>query len=142
MDKADQREQYTALPTPMGLLIVSDLLQFNPADPTKPPILAGISFSLQPGESVAVLGPSGSGKSTLARMLVGAATPRAGHVRIDGHDIANWDPEDLGRHIGYLAQEVELVPGTIAQNISRFEPDPSDASIVAAVQAAHAGDLI
>jgi PrtD family type I secretion system ABC transporter len=142
MNKADRRQQYTSLPAPKGLLEVNDLLQVNPADPAKPPILSRITFKLQPGEAVAVLGPSGSGKSTLARMLVGAASPRAGHVRIDGHDIANWDPEDLGRHVGYLAQEVELVPGTIAQNISRFDPSPLDSAIVTAAQSAHVEDLI
>ncbi|WP_457936119.1 ATP-binding cassette domain-containing protein [Mesorhizobium sp. 10J20-29] len=142
MEKADLRDEYTSLPAPNGLLVANDIVQFNPSDPTKPPILAGISFSLKPGESVAVLGPSGSGKSTLARILVGAATPRAGHVRIDGHDISNWNPEDLGRHIGYLSQDVELVPGTIAQNISRFDPNPSDEAIVAAAHAAHVVDVI
>ncbi len=142
MDKADRRDQYTKLPPPKGHLEVVDLLQVNPADPAKPPILARVSFVLEPGKSVAVLGPSGSGKSTLARMIVGAAIPRAGHVRIDGHDIANWDPEDLGRHIGYLAQDVELVPGTVAQNISRFAPSPDDADIVAAAKLAHVEDLI
>jgi ATP-binding cassette subfamily C protein len=142
MEKADRRDKYTKLPPPEGHLEVVDLLQINPADPAKPPILARISFALEAGKSVAVLGPSGSGKSTLARMIVGAAVPRAGHVRIDGHDIANWDPEDLGRYIGYLAQEVELVPGTVAQNISRFDPAPNDADIVAAAKAAHVEDLI
>lgn len=142
MDKADQRPQYTKLPAPSGLLEVVDLLQPNPADPAKPPILQRISFRLEPGRAVAVLGPSGSGKSTLARMIVGASQPRAGHVRVDGHDIANWDPEDLGRYIGYLAQDVELVPGTVAQNISRFDPDADDAAIVAAARNAHAEDLV
>ncbi len=142
MDKADRRDQYTKLPPPKGHLEVADLLQVNPLDPAKPPILSRISFVLEPGKSVAVLGPSGSGKSTLARMIVGAAVPRAGHVRLDGHDIANWDPEDLGRHIGYLAQDVELVPGTVAQNISRFSLAPVDADIVAAAKSAHVEDLI
>ncbi len=142
MDKADRRTSYTSLPAPRGLLQVEDLLQLNPVDAAKPPILSRISFRLEPGESVAVLGPSGSGKSTLARILVGATAPRAGHVRIDGHDIRNWDPEELGRHVGYLAQDVELVPGTVAQNISRFEPHAASASIVAAARAAHVEDLI
>jgi ATP-binding cassette subfamily C protein len=142
MEKADRRDRFTSLPAPRGLLEVQDLLQPNPADPAKPPILARISFRLEPGESVAVLGPSGSGKSTLARMIVGAATPRAGHVRIDSHELRNWDPEELGRHIGYLAQDVDLVPGTIAQNISRFEPQADSAAIVAAARAAHVEDLI
>jgi ATP-binding cassette subfamily C protein len=142
MERADRRAIRTSLPSPRGLLEVQDLVQANPADPSRPPILSRISFKLEPGESVAVLGPSGSGKSTLARMLVGASVPRAGHVRIDGHDIRNWDPEELGRHIGYLAQEVELVPGTVAQNISRFEPQPDGGAIVVAARAAHVEDLV
>lgn len=142
MERADARPQYTKLPAPRGLLEVVDLLQPNPADPAKPPILQRISFRVEPGVAVAVLGPSGSGKSTLARMIVGASKPRAGHIRMDGHDIANWDPEDLGKHIGYLAQDVELVPGTIAQNIARFDPAAADADIVAAARNAHAEDLV
>jgi len=136
------RREYTALPAPRGRIEASNLLVPNPLDPGKPPILSGVSFRIQPGETVVALGASGSGKSTLARLIVGAARPRAGHVRLDGHDIVNWDPEDLGRHIGYLAQDVELIPGTIAQNISRFDPEADDAAIVAAARLAHAEDLI
>jgi PrtD family type I secretion system ABC transporter len=142
LEKADRQNKYTSLPVPSGHLDVQDLFLPNPLDPTRPAILSRVSFRLEPGESVAVLGPSGSGKSTLARMLVGAMSPRSGHVRIDGHDISNWDPEELGRHIGYLAQDVELVPGTIARNISRFEPQAEDARIIEAARSAHAEDLI
>lgn len=142
MEQADARPHYTALPAPRGLLDVVDLLQPNPTDPAKQPILQRIGFQVEPGKAVAVLGPSGSGKSTLARLIVGAAKPRAGNIRLDGHDINNWDPEDLGKHIGYLAQEVELVPGTVAQNIARFDPAASDTDVVAAARNAHAEDLV
>jgi PrtD family type I secretion system ABC transporter len=142
LDKADRQSKYTSLPEPTGLLEAQDLFLPNAIDPSRPPVLSRVSFRLEPGEAVAVLGPSGSGKSTLARMLVGASLPRSGHVRIDGHDITNWDPEELGHHIGYLAQDVELVPGTIAQNISRFDADAKDPDIIAAARAAHAQDLI
>ncbi|MEM9330164.1 MAG: ATP-binding cassette domain-containing protein, partial [Pseudomonadota bacterium] len=101
-----------------------------------------VSFELEAGQSVAVVGASGSGKSTLARIIVGAFKPFAGDVRLDGHNIANWDPKDLGRYIGYLAQDVELLPGTITQNISRFRPDADDADVRAAAAMAHVEDLI
>lgn len=139
---ADEETQYTQLPTPSGLLEVENILQPNALDLTAKPILAKVSFKLEPGTCVAVIGPSGSGKSTLARVIVGALKPRAGTVRLDGNDINNWDPEDLGRHIGYLAQDVELLPGTIAQNISRFEHTPSSAKILEAAKLAHVEDLI
>ena len=125
-----------------GDLSAEGVLQPNPVDPKKPPILNRISFKLPAGQSVAVIGPSGSGKSTLARIVIGAFKPFAGDVRIDGNNIANWDPEDLGRHVGYLAQDVELLPGTIAQNISRFRPDAKDEDIRRAAEMAHVQDLI
>ncbi len=142
LEKADRRTQFTRLPDPEGAIEVRELSQPNLIDPARPPILSRLSFRIEPGESVAILGPSGSGKSTLARMLVGAVSPRVGQIRVDGHDIANWDPEVLGAHVGYLAQEVELLPGTIAQNIARFDPAANDTAIVEAAHAAHAEDLI
>lgn len=132
----------TELPAPNGILEVSNIHFANPADPARPPILQRISFALKAGESLAILGPSGAGKSTLARILVGATLPKAGTVRIDGHDIANWPAEALGTHVGYLAQETELIPGTIAENISRFNPNASGESVVAAASLAHAHELI
>lgn len=139
---ADNETEYTQLPAPKGLLQVSNIVQPNALDPTAKPILAKISFQLEPGTAVVVIGPSGSGKTTLARVIVGALKPRAGTVRLDGHDINNWDPEDLGKYIGYLAQDVELLPGTIAQNISRFEHSPSSEKIMQAASIAHVDDLI
>lgn len=142
VEKTEARENYTQVEAPVGHLSVENLLQPNPADAKRPPIIARMSFKLEAGKSVAVIGPSGSGKSTLARIMVGAAKPYAGDVRIDGHNIANWDPDDLGKHIGYLAQDVELLPGTIAENISRFRPDADDAEIRKAANMAHVEDLI
>ncbi|MEM7289180.1 MAG: ATP-binding cassette domain-containing protein, partial [Pseudomonadota bacterium] len=138
----ETRANYTRIDAPKGHLSAETILQPNPLDPKKPPILARLSFALEAGKSVAVIGPSGSGKSTLARILVGAVKPFAGDVRIDGNDITNWDPEDLGKHIGYLAQDVEMLPGTIAQNISRFRSDADDAAILKAASMAHVEDLI
>lgn len=87
-------------------------------------MLRQIAFQLQPGEVLAVIGPSASGKTTLARMLVGLWPPMAGNVRLDGADVSAWDKAELGPHLGYLPQSVELLAGTIAENIARFgEPD-------------------
>ncbi len=89
-----------------------------------------------------MIGPSQSGKSTLCRLMVGAIAPRSGFVRLDGSDLRNWNPDRLGRVIGYLPQDVELFPGTIAQNISRFDPNPSDEAILEAARFAFAHEQI
>jgi ABC-type protease/lipase transport system fused ATPase/permease subunit len=94
-----------------------------------------MSFALEPGQNCAVLGPSGAGKSTLCRLAVGAWRPSRGHVRLDGADVFDWNPEDLGPHIGYLPQQVELLPGTVAQNIARFREIDSKAVVQAATTA-------
>lgn len=138
----EARVSYTKIETPQGELSVEEIFQPNPINRTKPPILAKLSFRLEAGKSVAVIGPSGSGKSTLARMIVGAVKPFSGDIRIDGYNIKNWDSDELGRHVGYLAQDVELLPGTVAQNIGRFRPDANDADIRAAAAIAHVEDLI
>ena len=101
-----------------------------------------ITFSLEAGQGVGVIGPSGSGKSSLARALVGVWQPLRGKVRLDGAALDQWSPEVLGRHIGYLPQDVELFAGTIAQNISRFEDDAAPESIIAAAREARVHDLI
>lgn len=140
--RSGQDRNHTALPTPFGVLEAQDLHQPDAMGAARLPVLSRITFRLDPGEIVAVVGPSGSGKSTLARMLAGALKPRSGHVRIDGHDLQNWNPDQLGRAIGYIAQDVELLPGTVADNIARFDPASRDEDIVSAAQAAHAEDLI
>lgn len=142
LSKADDEREHTPLPRPNGLLTAKDIFQPNPGDPKGRPVLAGLSFALRPGQSVAVIGPSGSGKSTLARILVGALKPYKGTVAVDGHDLANWKPEAIGSHIGYLAQDLELLPGTVAMNIARFSPQPKPELVVEAAKLAHAEDLI
>jgi len=101
-----------------------------------------VNFSLAAGKALGVIGPTGSGKSSLARILVGVWTPLRGDVRLDGAGLDQWSPESLGRHVGYLPQDVELFTGTVAQNIARFE-EPADApAVIAAAKAAGVHELI
>jgi ATP-binding cassette subfamily C protein len=100
------------------------------------------TLALQAGNGLGIIGPTASGKSSLARMLVGVWPPARGAVRLDGAALDQWAPEALGEHIGYLPQDVELLAGTVAQNIARFEPDPSSEAVIAAAKAAGVHDLI
>jgi ATP-binding cassette subfamily C protein len=104
--------------------------------------LQGVTLRLEAGQGLGIIGPSASGKSTLVRALVGVWKPLKGEVRIDGASLPQWDQAELGRHVGYLPQDIELFDGTVAQNISRFLPDAPDEAIVAAAQAAGAHELI
>jgi ATP-binding cassette subfamily C exporter for protease/lipase len=116
------KEPSMPLPAPRGQLTVESLMAGAPALPGQPinPILKGVQLALQPGEVLAVIGPSASGKTTLARMLLGLWPATAGKVRLDGADVHAWDKAELGPHVGYLPQGVELFEGTVAENIARF----------------------
>ena len=107
-----------ALPAPRGALHVEQLVAGAPGNPAL--ILRGVQFALAPGEVLAVVGPSAAGKTTLARLLVGLWPAQGGKVRLDGADIHTWDKAELGVHLGYLPQGVELFEGTLAENIARF----------------------
>jgi ATP-binding cassette subfamily C exporter for protease/lipase len=122
-----------SLPAPEGYLSVEAVMAAAPG--TNVAILKGVTFSLEPGEAVAVIGPSAAGKSTLARLLVGIWPAVSGKVRLDGADIFTWDKLELGPHIGYLPQDVELFEGTIAENIARFGELDHEKIITAARQA-------
>jgi ATP-binding cassette subfamily C protein len=128
------------LPRPEGRLDVERLL-YVPGG-TKQVVLNGISFSLNPGESLAVIGNSGAGKTTLGRMLVGSILPTSGNVRLDLMDLRNWDPRQFGESIGYLPQDVQLFPGTIKQNIARMRPEATDAQIHEAATLADVHEMI
>jgi ATP-binding cassette, subfamily C, bacterial exporter for protease/lipase len=120
------------LPPPQGSLVVEAVMAAAPGSAV--PILRGIQLALRPGEVLAVVGPSASGKTTLARLLVGIWPALSGKVRLDGADVFTWDKAELGPHIGYLPQGVELLEGTLAENISRFGP-PDPAKVEAAARA-------
>jgi PrtD family type I secretion system ABC transporter len=128
-----------ALPRPAGRIAFEAVTYGLRGSPK--PILKKISFTIEPGEVVAVIGPSGAGKSTLARHLVGVLAPVTGTVRLDGADITQWPPAALGEHIGYLPQDIELFADTVANNICRFRED-GDAEIIRAAQMAGVNELI
>jgi PrtD family type I secretion system ABC transporter len=129
-----------ALPAPRGALTVEGLNYGAPGSGKL--LLAGLNFSVQPGEFLGVVGPSGAGKSTLIRLLVGVYPPLNGMVRLDGVDIFGWSRADVGRHIGYLPQDTELFAGTVRDNIARFAADVTDEDVITAAQAAGVHDLI
>ncbi len=123
-------DEALSLPKPKGFLSVEALVGAPPGVRTV--ILKKLSFALQPGEFLGVGGPSGSGKSTLANMLIGIWQPLSGSVRLDGADIAKWDKELLGSHVGFVPQDCDLFEGTVAQNIARFGKLDSEAVLEAA----------
>jgi ATP-binding cassette subfamily C exporter for protease/lipase len=127
------------LPRPVGQLILENL-HFQPPHVSAPTIKR-VDLFLEAGQTCGIIGPSGSGKSTLCRLIVGAWRPSAGHVRLDGADVASWDCDQLGLHIGYLPQIVELFPGTIGQNIARMR-QVEDAAVIEAALLADVHEMI
>jgi PrtD family type I secretion system ABC transporter len=135
-----------ALTEPMPLQPPAKMLTVQNAAVSPPGeqkiVCQDVNFSLAGGKALGVIGPTASGKSSLARMLVGVWTPIRGTVRLDGATLDQWSPEALGRHVGYLPQDVELFPGNVAQNIARFEEPPDAEAVLAAAQAAGVHELI
>ena len=128
-----------ALPRPTGSLRVEGVTFFHPE--TTEATLKNVSFRLEPGEVLGLIGPTAAGKSTLASLLVGIAKPHAGAIRLDETDVADWAAEDLGRHIGYLPQDIELFAGTVRENIARMG-EASPESVISAAQIAGVHELI
>lgn len=106
------------LPAPQGMLTVDSIVACAPGQQS--PILKGLGFAVEPGEVCVVMGPSASGKSSLARVVLGVWPTASGHVRLDGVAVATWNKQELGPHLGYVPQGVELIEGTLADNIARF----------------------
>ena len=129
-----------ALPAPTQLLTVENLSVAPPGE--RRIVVAGMNFAIKCGSGLGILGPNSCGKSSLVRCLVGAWHPAAGKVRLDGGPLDQWDPTALGRHLGYVPQDVELIDGTIEENICRFDPEAAAEDIVEAARAAAVHELI
>ncbi|MGL6044776.1 MAG: type I secretion system permease/ATPase, partial [Sandaracinobacteroides sp.] len=138
--------QRFALPPPLGRLRATNVAVRRPSGGT--PLLANIAFDIAPGTFVGIIGASGAGKSTMMRVLAGALPADIGEIRIDDSDLTDWDRERLAAHLGYLPQDATLLPGTVAENISRFavaggaSQAETDARVLAAAQAAGAHAMI
>ncbi|WP_245429972.1 type I secretion system permease/ATPase [Mesorhizobium sp. WSM3859] len=138
-ETASAQNAGVTLPRPLGRLKLENLHYCAPGTPQ--PLLNKIGFGVEPGQTCGVIGASGSGKTTLCRLIVGALRPSLGHVRLDGAEVWNWPSDQLGPNIGYLPQQVELFPGTIAENIGRLRDVDSEA-IIAAAQLAGIHEMI
>jgi ATP-binding cassette, subfamily C, bacterial len=130
----------TALPRPRAILEAQNLTVLPPGE--QQAVLRMVSFRLEPGQALGVIGPSGSGKSSLARALIGVWRPAGGKVRLDGATLDQYDPDTLGSYIGYLPQRVSLFDGTIAENIARLTANPDPEKVVEAAKKAAAHDMI
>ena len=139
LDNIPADAETMSLPRPRGDLSAERVSVAPPGSNNL--IVKGVTFSLEAGQTMGIVGPSASGKSTLARALLGVWPTYGGKVRLDGADIGSWDREELGPHIGYLPQDIELFDGTIAENIARFKETNSE-DIVAASRLAGVHDMI
>ena len=134
------QEQPMALPAPSHRFAVEGVTATAPG--TSRVLVQDVVFKLEAGQGLGVIGPSGSGKSSLARILVGVWLPARGKVRLDGAALDQWSPDQLGPHIGYLPQDVELLTGTVAENIARFEEKPDGEAVIAAAKAVGVHEMI
>ena len=139
LSRIPETPERTHLPRPKALLTLESVTVIPPGAETA--TLRGVGFALQPGQALGIIGPSASGKSTLARVLAGIWPPAAGKLRLDGATLDQYG-SDLGKHIGYLPQDVTLFEATIAENIARLSTAPDSAAVVAAAKKAGAHDMI
>jgi PrtD family type I secretion system ABC transporter len=140
LDKVPPRSDAMELPPIKGHLSVEGLYGGPPG--ARKPVIRNLSFQLQPGDVLGILGPSAAGKSTLSRLMTGVWPLISGTVRLDGAELGQYSREQLGRQIGYLPQQSDLMSGTIRENIARFDPEAEPAAIIAAAEAAACHDLI
>jgi PrtD family type I secretion system ABC transporter len=129
----------TRLPAPQGNVSVTNLW-WGPENAVEQ-VLKGVSFHVEAGKTLGIIGPTGAGKTTLCRLLTGSWSPVLGRIRLDGASLSDWDPDQLSEYIGYLPQTVELFPGTVAQNIARMT-EANDADVVAAAKLAGCHELV
>lgn len=135
----NQDQNRMPLPAPKGAIKAEQIVAAAPGDRT--PIVRGVSFRLEKAEALAIIGPSAAGKSSLIRVLLGVWPALTGTVRYDGFEVNQWNPDDLGRHIGYLPQDVELFAGSIAQNIARFR-EAEHTDVIRAAELAGVHEMI
>jgi ATP-binding cassette subfamily C protein len=140
LEKTPPEIDKTALPAPKGFVDVQGITVAAPGENF--PVLRAITFKVEPGMALGVIGPSGAGKTTLAKVLTGIWRPAAGKVRIDGAALDQWPEDEIGRHIGYLPQEIGLMSGTVAENIARMAENRDDAKVIAAAKRAGAHELL
>ena len=140
MEGMDKTVSPMELPDPEARIVVESLSVAPPG--LQKPVVQGVTFKLEPGSALGVIGPTGSGKSTLARALVGVWPPMRGSVELDSAALHLWDSEQLGGFVGYLPQEVALFAGTIEDNIGRFALEPDPEKVVAAAKRANVHELI
>ncbi|MEM9123791.1 MAG: ATP-binding cassette domain-containing protein, partial [Pseudomonadota bacterium] len=139
LEHGEGESEKLRLTKPEGRLSV-EAVTYEPKG-TKRPIIDAVSFDLDPGEAIAVVGPSASGKSTLCRLLVGVLSPTDGAVRLDGADVRSWPRNQFGEHVGYLPQMVSLFDGTVAENIARMA-DPDSDQVIEAAKRADVHDMV
>lgn len=129
MDTMNAKAEQMDLLAPQGRVVLENVF-FNIGQRS---VIKAMSFDLQPGETLGIIGPSAAGKSTVARLMVGVYKPTVGAVRLDGADLSHWQKDKIGQHIGYLPQDIELFPGTVAENIARLQEVDSQKVIQAAM---------
>ncbi len=139
LEQARDQKPQMELPAPQGELIATGVMYRPPRSDRA--LLTNVTVRLEAGESMAIVGPSGAGKSTLVRLLIGLWAPTQGQVRLDGVDLSSWTREQIGPHIGYMPQDVELFAGTVADNIGRMR-DVDSEQVVAAAQLAGVHEMI
>ena len=137
---APRRDQAMTLPVPKGAVTMERVF-FTPYGAVKPTI-KGVSFSVEPGSSIGIIGASASGKSTLVKLLVGVWKPISGVVRLDGADVYTWNREDFGKYVGYLPQDVELFNASVKTNIARMVSDPDPDKVIKAATIAGIHEMI
>lgn len=140
LGKVPEERERTELPKPKARLDVKGLAVVAPGE--NRPTLRNVTFKVEPGQAIGVIGPSGSGKSTLARALTGTWRPAAGTVRLDGASLDQYAPDVLGQHIGYLPQRVQLFEGSVSQNIARLAQQPDAQKVVDSAKKAAAHEMI